>query len=71
MGDEVPRETGPAQEGPGANGAQSPRPHDSRGWDGKLRVERRAVLANPGALSDDEASDEDALPPEQIAADEG
>ena len=46
-------------------------PRDRKGWDGKLRVERRAVVANPGALSDPEHSDEDAPPVEQINADEG
>ena len=44
---------------------------NSRGWDGKLRVERRAVLTNPEVLSDPECSDEDAPPVETIAADEG
>ena len=46
-------------------------PTDSKGWDGKLRVERRPVLVNPEALSDPEYSDEDAPPPEEIDADEG
>jgi len=41
------------------------------GWDGKLRVGKQAVLANPEALSDPEYSDEDAPPVEQIGADEG
>lgn len=53
------------------NGAQPSRPHDSRGWDGKARVEKRAVIANPGTLSDSDNSDEEIHPPEQIAADEG
>ena len=44
---------------------------DSRGWDGKLRVKKRAVITNTEALSDPENSDEDALPVEQIEADEG
>lgn len=43
----------------------------SSGWDGKLRVEKSAVLANPEALEDPDYSDEDAPPPEQIDADEG
>jgi protein phosphatase 1 regulatory subunit 7 len=51
---------------PGATG-----PRDSKGWDGKLRVERRPVLDNPEALSDPDYSDVDAPPVEQIAADEG
>ena len=46
-------------------------PRDSKGWDGKLRVERRAILTNPEALSDPEHSDEDAPPVDQIDADEG
>ncbi|EKG10900.1 hypothetical protein MPH_11902 [Macrophomina phaseolina MS6] len=45
-------------------------PRSKSGWDGKLRVERRPVIANPGALSDPEYSDEDAPPVEEIEADE-
>ncbi|OCK82981.1 protein phosphatase 1 regulatory subunit [Lepidopterella palustris CBS 459.81] len=45
-------------------------PRDSKGWDGKLRLEKRAVLTNPDTLSDPEYSDEDAPPVEQIEADE-
>ena len=44
---------------------------DSKGWDGKLRVDRRAVVTNAEMLSDPEYSDEDAPPVEQISADEG
>ena len=44
---------------------------DSQGWDGKLRVEKRAVLQNPEVLSDPDVSDEDAPPVEEISADEG
>ena len=51
--------------------SQSTKPHDSNGWDGKARVERRAVITNPEALSDPEYSDEDAPLVEQIDADEG
>ncbi|EER29279.1 Leucine Rich Repeat family protein [Coccidioides posadasii C735 delta SOWgp] len=43
---------------------------DSKGWDGKLRVERHAVLTNPEALEDPDHSDEDAPPVEEIEADE-
>lgn len=46
-------------------------PQDSKGWDGKLRVDRRAVITNAEILSDPEYSDEDAPPVEQIVADEG
>lgn len=43
------------------------------GWDGKLRIDKnkKAVLANPEALSDPEYSDEDAPPVDEIEADEG
>lgn len=51
------------------NGSSGPR--NSQGWDGKLRVDKKAVLANPGALSDPDYSDEGAPPVEQIDADEG
>ncbi|OJD17708.1 hypothetical protein AJ78_02233 [Emergomyces pasteurianus Ep9510] len=44
--------------------------NDGKGWDGKLRVERHAVLANPEALEDPDYSDEDAPPAEEIEADE-
>ena len=46
-------------------------PRDSKGWDGKLRVDKRAVLANPEALSDPDNSDDEGPPAEEIAADEG
>lgn len=46
-------------------------PQSRSGWDGKLRVNKQAVLTNPEALSDPEYSDEDAPPPEEIEADEG
>lgn len=44
---------------------------DSNGWDGKLRVDRRAIVTNANILSDPEYSDEDAPPADQISADEG
>lgn len=44
---------------------------DSNGWDGKLRVQRRAEVTNAEILSDPEYSDEDAPPVEKIVADEG
>jgi len=47
------------------------KPKDSRGWDGKLRVEKKAVLANPEALSDSDYSDENSPSVDQIEADEG
>lgn len=47
--------------------------HSKSGWDGKPRVdkEKKAVLANPEALSDPDYSDEDAPPVDEIQADEG
>ena len=50
---------------------ESSKPRDSKGWDGKAHVERRAVITNPEALSDPEYSDDDAPPVQQIDADEG
>ncbi len=44
---------------------------NSKGWDGKLRVDRRAVVTDAEYLSDPEYSDEDAPPVDQINADEG
>ena len=51
--------------------SKSPTLQDSKGWDGKLRVDRRAVVTNAEILSDPEYSDEDAPPVEEIVADEG
>ena len=56
---------------PNGNSPKPSTPHSKSGWDGKLRVNKQAVLANPEALSDPDYSDEDAPPPEQIDADEG
>jgi hypothetical protein len=45
---------------------------DSKGWDGKLRIDRTVTVQNPEALSDPEYSDEEnVLPGESIGADEG
>ena len=45
---------------------------DSKGWDGKLRVDKQAMLANPEALVDPEYSDEEnILPGEELNLDEG
>ena len=50
----------------------SPAHKGSKGWDGKLRVEKQVILSNPEALSDPEYSDsDDVLPGEHIEADEG
>lgn len=60
--------------GENENNAMTPKkstPTSKSGWDGKLRVNKQATLANPEALSDPEYSDEDAPPPEEIDADEG
>lgn len=47
-------------------------PRDSKGWDGKLRVEKKTTLENPEAISDPEYSDDEhVLPGQEIEADEG
>ena len=56
-------------------GADDTKPRDSKGWDGKLRVDRMTLTDEPRdphaqVLSDPEVSDDDAPPPEQLAADE-
>ena len=60
--------------GEAAAAAKSNGLHSNKsGWDGKLRLDKnkKAVLANPEALSDPDYSDEDAPPVDQIQADEG
>jgi protein phosphatase 1 regulatory subunit 7 len=53
-------------------GETSPRITNGKGWDGKLRVPKSALLSNPEALSDPEYSDdENVMEGEEIAADEG
>lgn len=44
---------------------------NKEGWDGKLRVDQRAVITNPEALEDSDYSDPEAPPVEEIDADEG
>jgi hypothetical protein len=57
---------------PRPDGQASPGLRNSKGWDGKLRVERSAVLANPEILeSDPESDDDNVLPGEELPADEG
>jgi len=57
---------------PRHDGEASPGLRDSKGWDGKLRVPKSAILTNPEALSDPEYSDDDnVVPGEEVAADEG
>lgn len=52
--------------------APSPGLRDSKGWDGKLRLPKNALIHNPEALSDPEYSDdENVLPGEEVPADEG
>ncbi|ORY05185.1 hypothetical protein BCR34DRAFT_48930 [Clohesyomyces aquaticus] len=46
------------------------KPRDSKGWDGKLRLEKKAVLAQNDGQSDNEVSEDEGPPPEQLAADE-
>jgi hypothetical protein len=60
------------QASPRPEGQPSPGLRNSKGWDGKLRVQRSAVITNPEALSDPEYSDdENVVPGEEIVADEG
>lgn len=57
---------------PRDEGESSPVLRNSKGWDGKLRVPKSALLTNPEALSDPEYSDdENVLGGDEIAADEG
>lgn len=50
----------------------SPGMRNSKGWDGKLRIPKSALVTNPEALSDPEYSDDsNVLPGEEISADEG
>jgi protein phosphatase 1 regulatory subunit 7 len=57
---------------PKHDGENSPVLRNSKGWDGKLRVPKSALLQNPEALSDPEYSDdENVVPGEEVAADEG
>lgn len=44
---------------------------DKNGWDGKLRVEKKAQVVNAEILSDSDHSDPDAPPVQQIQADQG
>ncbi|KAK0376468.1 protein phosphatase 1 regulatory subunit SDS22 [Colletotrichum limetticola] len=66
---ELPEEDASAS--PRTDGQTSPGLRNSKGWDGKLRVQRTAVLANPEVLSDPESDDENVLPGEELPADEG
>jgi protein phosphatase 1 regulatory subunit 7 len=57
---------------PRAEGEPSPGLRNSKGWDGKLRLPKNTLLANPEALSDPEYSDEDnVIPGDEIDPDEG
>jgi protein phosphatase 1 regulatory subunit 7 len=57
---------------PRSDGESSPGMKNSKGWDGKLRVPKSALLSNPEALSDPEYSDDDhVMNGEEIVADEG
>jgi len=54
------------------DGEPSPGLRNSKGWDGKLRVPKNALVANPEALSDPEYSDDENVHPgEELPADEG
>ncbi|KAK1595892.1 protein phosphatase 1 regulatory subunit SDS22 [Colletotrichum navitas] len=63
---ELPEEDGSLR----TDGQTSPGLRNSKGWDGKLRVQRTAVLANPEVLSDPESDDENVIPGEELPADE-
>ncbi|KAK1980801.1 protein phosphatase 1 regulatory subunit SDS22 [Colletotrichum cereale] len=63
---ELPEEEGSLR----TDGQTSPGLRNSKGWDGKLRVQRTAVLANPEVLSDPESDDENVIPGEELPADE-
>ncbi|KAJ2893655.1 hypothetical protein MKZ38_008381 [Zalerion maritima] len=55
----------------GSNGQPSPGLRNSKGWDGKLRIDRTPRIENPEALSDPEYSDdENVLKGEDIKPDE-
>lgn len=57
---------------PREEGDASPGMRNSKGWDGKLRIPKSAVVSNPEALSDPEYSDDsNVLPGDEIRADEG
>ncbi len=60
------------REAPREDGEASPGMRNSKGWDGKLRVPKSALMTNPEALSDPEYSDDsNVLQGEEISADEG
>ncbi|KAI1448575.1 protein phosphatases PP1 regulatory subunit sds22 [Annulohypoxylon stygium] len=66
---EVVQEESHSERGDGQQ--PSPGLRDSKGWDGKLRINRNALIENPEALSDPDYSDEDhVVPGEEISADE-
>lgn len=61
----VPQDSNP-------EGEPSPAITNSKGWDGKLRVPKSALVTNPEAFSDPEYSDdENVMTGEEIKADEG
>ena len=49
---------------PRPEGEPSPGLRSSNGWDGKLRVSKNALVANPEALSDPEYSDDENVLPD-------
>ncbi|KAL9610608.1 MAG: hypothetical protein Q9167_004710 [Letrouitia subvulpina] len=44
---------------------------DSNGWDGKMRIEKKAIVTSDEPLSESDHSDDDPPPIDQIDADEG
>lgn len=53
------------------NGPSRQGPRDAKGWDGKLRVDRKATTTDKDAASDSGHSEDDTGPVESIEADEG
>ncbi len=66
-----PTDAPPSTNGSSLRDSKGSSLRDSKGWDGKLRLDKKAVVTNAEVLSDPEYSDEDAPPVEHISADEG
>ncbi|KAL8834343.1 MAG: hypothetical protein Q9170_003798 [Blastenia crenularia] len=66
---EPPPEPSPAPVG--SSSTTAPTLTDKNGWDGKLRVGKKAEIVEAETLSDPDRSDEDELPVQEIKPDEG
>ncbi len=60
----------------GTSDSHDPPPRDNKGWDGKLRMEKKAILEDPPEgpsppESENGEAPEESLPTQQIEADEG